>query len=94
MKGSADYAIVYDITDDRERSKIDQVLKNFGFRVQKSVFECRLNKRSHEELLEQLRNLEVKTGFIKLYRLEHGSLCVVIGEPPKDNPDEGNVFIV
>ncbi|MBU0567270.1 CRISPR-associated endonuclease Cas2 [bacterium] len=47
----ADYAIVYDISSDSERARVDKTLKGFGFRVQKSVFECRLNRRGRNELL-------------------------------------------
>ena len=51
MRGVSDYAVVYDITSDTERGKVDKVLKGFGFRIQKSVFECRLNKRGRNELI-------------------------------------------
>ncbi len=44
MRGISDYAIVYDISDDKERGKVDKILKGFGFRVQKSVYECMLKK--------------------------------------------------
>lgn len=46
MKGISDYTVVYDITAHRERRKVEKTLKDFGFRIQKSVFECRMNKRS------------------------------------------------
>ena len=39
MKGIADYAVVYDISSDKEREKVDKLLKGYGFRIQKSVFE-------------------------------------------------------
>ncbi|KKO18861.1 MAG: CRISPR-associated protein, partial [Candidatus Brocadia fulgida] len=64
MKGISDYAVVYDITSDAERERVDKVLKGFGFRVQKSVFECRLNKRGRDELIGRLEGLHIKTGFI------------------------------
>ncbi|MBF0227857.1 MAG: CRISPR-associated endonuclease Cas2 [Desulfobacterales bacterium] len=35
--------IAYDIVDDKKRTKIAKILKNFGDRVQKSVFECDVN---------------------------------------------------
>lgn len=41
-KGISDYAVVYDISCDKERARVDRTLKDFGFRVQKSVFECRI----------------------------------------------------
>lgn len=45
MRGIGDYAVVYDISSDKERAKVDRILKGFGFRIQKSVFECRLSRK-------------------------------------------------
>ncbi|MBW1669753.1 MAG: CRISPR-associated endonuclease Cas2 [Deltaproteobacteria bacterium] len=36
--------VSYDIVDDKTRSKVSKYLKDFGTRVQKSVFECDLNE--------------------------------------------------
>jgi len=94
MRGVTDYAVVYDITSDTERTRVDKALKGFGFRVQKSVFECRLNKRGKEDLIEQLRKLNIETGFIKVYRLEYSSKEIVIGEKKEPDIDDGNAFII
>ena len=95
MKQAADYAVVYDITSDEERRKVDKILKGFGFRVQKSVFECLLNKRGRTELIEKLETLEIKTGFIKIYQLYYSSKTPVIGDKTKDNKiDDYNAFII
>ena len=94
MKGISDYAVVYDISSDRERGKVDRALKGFGFRVQKSVFECRLNKKGRNDLIEKLENLNIKTGFIKVYRLEYTSKNHVIGKKKEANIDDGSAFII
>jgi CRISPR-associated protein Cas2 len=94
MRGLSDYAVVYDITSDKERARVDKTLKNFGFRIQKSVFECRLTKKSREELIGKLIKLELKTGFVKLYRLEFSSKNSVVGVPPQTAMDDKNAFIV
>jgi CRISPR-associated protein Cas2 len=94
MKGVSDYAVVYDITANGERRKVEKVLKGFGFRIQKSVFECRMDRRSKEELIKKLEKLDLKTGFVKIYRLEYSWKNCVIGEEKKKNVDEGNAFIV
>ena len=94
MSGVSDYAVVYDITCDRERTRVDRVLKGFGFRIQKSVFECRLNKRGKEELMRKLEALGIKTGFIKIYRLEYTFKGVVIGKHEGKSPDDGSAFII
>ncbi|MEO0091873.1 MAG: CRISPR-associated endonuclease Cas2 [candidate division WOR-3 bacterium] len=94
MSKFADYAVVYDITSDKERARVDKVLKGFGFRIQKSVFECRLTKSAKQELIEKLSRLNIKTGFIKVYRLEWTTKSIIIGEPKKKNIDNGYAFIV
>ena len=37
------YVVAYDIVDDKKRYRVSNTLKDFGERVQKSVFECRLD---------------------------------------------------
>ncbi|MEW6601442.1 MAG: CRISPR-associated endonuclease Cas2 [Nitrospirota bacterium] len=94
MSTISDYAVVYDITSDTERTRVDKALKGFGFRVQKSVFECRLSRRGRNELIEKLKKLEIKTGFIKVYRLEYSSKNEIIGEKKEHDIDDGNAFII
>jgi len=94
MSGVSDYAVVYDITSDAERARVDKALKGFGFRVQKSVFECRLNKKGKEDLIGKLKKLKIETGFIKVYRVEYSSKEIVIGEKKESDIDDGNAFII
>ena len=94
MRGIYDYAVVYDIGCDRERRRVDKILKGFGFRVQKSVFECRMTRRIREELLTKLDQLQLTTGFIKLYRLEYATKNPIIGAAPENSIDDGPIFIV
>jgi CRISPR-associated protein Cas2 len=94
MKGISDYAVVYDITANGERRRVEKVLKDFGFRIQKSVFECRLDRRAKEELIRILEKLNLKTGFVKIYRLEYSWKNCVLGEQKKKNIDDEPAFIV
>ena len=94
MKGVSDYVLVYDITEDRERRRVEKLLKGYGFRAQKSVFECRLNRRGKEEIIEKLKALELKTGFVKLYRLEYSLDPPVIGKCTEPSIDDGPAFVV
>ena len=70
MKGISDYAVIYDISSDGERTKIEKILKNYGFRIQKSVFECRMDNKTKGELIERLEGLDITTGFVKIYKQE------------------------
>jgi CRISPR-associated protein Cas2 len=94
VKKFADYAVVYDITDDSEREKVSKLLKDYGFRVQKSVFECRLTKAEKENLIKDLKALNIKTGSVKIYRLEYTWKPCVIGNKINKNPDDDTIYIV
>jgi CRISPR-associated protein Cas2 len=94
MRGVADYAIVYDIACDKERARVDKTLKGFGFRAQKSVFECRLNRKGKIELIAMLEAQNIQTGFIKIYRLEYASKKQIIGNKEGDDFDSGAAFII
>jgi CRISPR-associated protein Cas2 len=94
MSKFSDYAVVYDIACDKERGKVDKILKGFGFRVQKSVFECRLTKGGKTELIEKLKALDIQTGFIKLYRLEYSFKSCLIGKKQGNDIDNNSAFII
>lgn len=91
MKEAAEYAICYDVGDDRERGRVDKLLKGYGFRVQKSVFECRLTRAGKAALVAALSKLDLKTGSVKMYRVYAGTEAVVIGQPMQD-PDGGHAY--
>jgi CRISPR-associated protein Cas2 len=62
--------VSYDIPDDRRRTRLAHALKDFGVRVQYSVFECRLK----EEQLNRLRArmaalIEPAEDSVRIYRL-------------------------
>lgn len=46
--------VSYDIVDDRRRTKIHNTLKDFGARVQYSVFECQLDAQALKRLGDRL----------------------------------------
>lgn len=94
MKGVSDFAVVYDISCNKERRRVGKILKGFGFRIQKSVFECRMNKRGKEELIDKLEKEKIKTGFVKLYRLEYSWKSCVIGKPEKKSIDDDSAYII
>ena len=52
--------VSYDIVDDRRRMRVCNTLKNYGRRVQYSVFECDLKQADVERLQQKLRRL-IKT---------------------------------
>jgi CRISPR-associated protein Cas2 len=62
--------VSYDIPDDRRRTRLAHALKDFGERVQYSVFECNLK----EDQLNRLRArvtalIEPQEDSVRIYRL-------------------------
>ena len=62
--------VSYDIPDDRRRTRLAHVLKDFGQRVQYSVFECRLDPDQLERLRQRvLRRIDPERDNVRFYRL-------------------------
>ena len=62
--------VSYDIPDDRRRTRIAHLLKDFGTRVQYSVFECRLTEERVARLRARVAALVLlEEDNVRLYRL-------------------------
>ncbi|MCK4841326.1 MAG: CRISPR-associated endonuclease Cas2 [Methylococcales bacterium] len=83
------WLIVYDISDHRQRRLIFNLLKNYGQRVQFSVFECELSKKQQLTLRQQLCDYMETDDSIRWYPLCQWCKPKVdwmgIGEAPQDN---------
>ncbi len=83
------YLVCFDISDDRVRYRAVKVLKGFGTRVQKSVFECPdLTEKKFLRLKDRLESLiDFTTDSVRYYRQCRGCLTEVelsgVGEPPR-----------
>lgn len=64
------YIVSYDIVDDKIRDRVSKVLKGYGIRVQKSVFECpNLTEKQFIKLKDQLERLiRAHEDSIRYYR--------------------------
>ncbi len=64
------YVISYDIVNDRRRQRTSEALKDFGDRVQYSVFECELESAELEVLVGRLvEEMEPSEDSCRIYRL-------------------------
>ena len=70
--------ISYDISDDRKRSKVANILKDYGKRVQYSVFECRLDEKTLNKLLGKLKPFAKGNDSIRVYQICEACLKKVI----------------
>lgn len=86
------WAIAYDISVNKERSRIEKTLKGWGHRAQKSVFLVTTTRRGINTLERELNAHKIKSGTVLLLRLQASVGAIVIGEP-WEHPDEGAAYI-
>jgi CRISPR-associated protein Cas2 len=66
--------ISYDISDDRKRTQVANILADHGTRVQYSVFECRIDMKTLEMLVKMLEPLPECGDSIRIYFICEGCL--------------------
>ena len=83
--------VSYDIPDDRRRTKLAHNLKDFGVRVQYSVFECLLELPQVDALRSRIERLmDPAEDRIRLYRFceDCGAKTEVLGlGKPTEDPE-------
>ncbi len=90
----ATYVVIYDISNDRERAKVADLLEGYGLRVQESAFECRLRGPQRGRLVGALRSLGLESGHVALYRVSAGSNTERIGVLQADPQAESNHVVI
>lgn len=83
------YLVSYDIPDDKRRTKIAKTLKNFGQRVQYSVFECNLDTGLLDKLVAGMEKIiSPDEDSVRVYALcagcERGIVIMGTGEVTRD----------
>jgi CRISPR-associated protein Cas2 len=63
------YVVSYDIKDDIKRTNVAKILLDFGTRVQRSVFECRLDEKLLERLIRRLERIITDEDSLRIYAL-------------------------
>lgn len=89
------YIISYDISDDKRRNEIADILKDVGSRVQYSVFECLLAEDQFRVLLNRLQaRIDPATDSLRCYRLCQGCVDEIVVVGRGDITREPEVFII
>ncbi|MFC1960714.1 CRISPR-associated endonuclease Cas2 [Chloroflexota bacterium] len=64
------FLITYDIPNDRRRTKIADLLEDYGRRVQYSVFEAWLDDKMRQDMIREIKSLvQEEEDSVRLYRL-------------------------
>lgn len=64
------YVISYDVTDNKRRLKVSNILDDYGDRVQYSVFECILGGKKYDEMVRRLKEvIDEENDKLRIYPL-------------------------
>ena len=68
--------VIYDIVENKRRSRMVKCVERYGIRVQKSAFEAFLSKKKYERLVEETsRLIDLETDSLRIYLLaDHTSV--------------------
>ena len=61
--------VIYDIINNKRRNRMAKFLQGFGVRVQKSAFECILDKAAYNKLVEGASKIVVEDDLLRIYKL-------------------------
>ncbi len=81
--------VSYDVVDDKTRMRLLKFLKNFGNRVQYSVFECELNEEQFEKMKQGVESIiNKKEDRVRYYVICKACMKRIVisgwGEVPED----------
>jgi CRISPR-associated protein Cas2 len=89
------YIVTYDIVDDRRRNRLAKALKDFGNRVQYSVFECLMGSEELGKLRKRAVDLiDFEEDSVRIYSMCNGceSKIDIIGTGARTEDPE--VYVV
>ena len=87
--------VSYDITDDRRRTKLVKVLKDYGSRVQYSVFELQISDAQLEKLLGQVEKvINAADDNVRYYTLCNSCVKKVIVQGQNNKTFQEEEYII
>jgi len=87
--------VSYDIVNDKRRNKVADTLKNYGSRVQYSVFECLVDFDYLNRLTNELcKIIEKKEDTVRIYKLCRSCVKNIEAYGKGEITEDRDVFIV
>ncbi len=74
------YWVAYDLSNDRERARVERCVARYGRRLQRRVFVCVLDVPRYSRLLCELAALTCASGSVALAALSDPGEVVTIGQ--------------
>lgn len=87
--------VSYDVVDDKRRMKVANTLKDYGRRVQFSVFECLINEKILKEMKERTSKLINDTeDSLRFYQLCEGCVKKIEVRGSSEVTEDRDVYII
>ncbi|MFC4803756.1 CRISPR-associated endonuclease Cas2 [Filifactor villosus] len=80
LEDTVTVVVIYDIISNTRRTKLSKLLCGYGYRIQKSAFECILSKEKCDKMLREIETFAQKDDLIRIYRLNQMVQTTVYGE--------------
>ena len=84
--------IIYDIVDNKKRTKFSNLMEGYGSRIQKSAFEAKLTKKQYNKLLSVVPAYCGEEDSIRVYKLT--GKCQITCWGIKDVTDEDEIVLI
>lgn len=73
--------IIYDVCDDKNRSKLVKYLNGYGYRVQKSAFEAIVTKSQYQGILKEIdKYIDLEKDSVRVYKINGNSVVNAFGK--------------
>lgn len=85
------YLITYDISNDKRRTKLSELLDKYGVRVNYSVYECELNQTKFDKLLYEIelkKLIDKKYDSLRFYHICKNCVVKSFEEANRADPFE------
>jgi CRISPR-associated protein Cas2 len=85
--------IIYDIVDNKQRTKFAKLMEGFGTRVQKSAFEAKLTKKQYAKLLRMIPPFCSDVDSVRVYKIIGKSQVTAFGIKTY-RPEEDDIILI
>ena len=72
--------IIYDIIDNKRRTKMVKLLDSYATRVQRSAFEALINRNQYSKIIEGIKKTISNEDNVRIYRLNSSNEVFLLGE--------------
>jgi CRISPR-associated endoribonuclease cas2 len=72
--------IIYDIIDNKRRTKMVKLLESYGTRVQRSAFEALINRSQYSKIIDGIKKIISNEDNVRIYRLNSSNELLLLGK--------------